>query len=178
MITTIAITASATASHTKPHLNTLCTKRLPMKTLIVCESWHHGNTKKIADVMASVLHAEVIRPDDVKVEALADFDLIGFGAGIDRGKHYEGLLTVVDALPVLDKNAFVFSTRGSPHLGSYHRSLNDKLMERGFAIVGEFSCRGFDTNGPLRFVGGIAKGRPNEEDLQHAREFAKTLTTL
>jgi len=146
-----------------------------MKTLIVCESWHHGNTKKIADAMATVLHAEVVRPNDMNGEVLADFDLIGFGAGIDRGKHYNGLLTWVDTLPVLDKNAFVFSTRGAPRLGTYHRALNIKLAEKGFNIVGEFSCRGFDTNGPLRFIGGIAKGRPNEQDLQHAKEFAKTL---
>lgn len=149
-----------------------------MKTLIVCESWHHGNTKKIADAMATVLHAEVVRPGDVNGEALADFDLIGFGAGIDRGKHYKGLLTWVDTLPMLDKSAFVFSTRGSPRLGTYHRALNNKLAEKGFTIVGEFSCRGFDTNGPLRFIGGIAKGRPNAQDLQHASEFAKTVGTF
>jgi flavodoxin len=161
-----------------PRLNTPCTKRLPMKTLVVCVSWHHENTKKIADEIAAVLHAEVIRPGDANVEALADFDLIGFGAGIDHGKHYKGLLKWVDTLPVLDKNAFVFSTRGAPRLGSYHQVLNNKLVEKGFTIVGEFSCRGFDTNGPLRFIGGIAKGRPNEQDLQHARAFAKTLGTL
>jgi len=161
-----------------PRLNTPCTKRLLMKTLVVCVSWHHGNTKKIADEIAAVLHAEVIRPGDANVEALADFDLNGFGAGIDHGKHYKGLLKWVDTLPVLDKNAFVFSTRGAPRLGSYHQVLNNKLVEKGFTIVGEFSCRGFDTNGPLRFIGGIAKGRPNEQDLQHARAFAKTLGTL
>jgi len=149
-----------------------------MKTLIVCESWHHGNTKKIAEAMAEVLHAEIISPGDVNVEALANFDLIGFGSGIDHGKHYKGLLKRVDALPMLDKNAFVFSTRGAPRLGTYHRILNNTLAEKGFTIVGEFSCRGFDTNGPLRLVGGIAKGRPNEQDLQSAREFAKTLTSF
>jgi len=149
-----------------------------MKTLMVCESWHHGNTKKIADAMAEVLHAEIISPGDVNVEALANFDLIGFGSGIDHGKHYKGLLKCVDALPMLDKNAFVFSTRGAPRLGTYHRTLNNTLAEKGFTIVGEFSCRGYDTNGPLRFIGGIAKGRPNEQDLQRAREFAKTLITF
>ena len=149
-----------------------------MKTLIVCESWHHGNTKKIAEAMAEVLHAEIISPGDVNVEALADFDLIGFGSGIDHGKHYKGLLKCVDALPMLDKNAFVFSTRGAPRLGTYRRALKDTLAEKRFSIIEEFSCRGFDTNGPLRLVGGIAKGRPNEQDLQSAREFAKTLTSF
>ena len=53
-----------------------------MKTLIVCVSEHHGNTKKIAGAMAAVLDAEVSHPDDVNVEALGDYDLIGLGSGI------------------------------------------------------------------------------------------------
>jgi len=39
-----------------------------MKTLIVCLSVHHGNTKKIADAMAAVLDAEVIGPGDANGE--------------------------------------------------------------------------------------------------------------
>jgi len=31
-----------------------------MKTIIVCLSEHHGNTKKIAEAMAAALDAEVI----------------------------------------------------------------------------------------------------------------------
>ena len=50
-----------------------------MKTLIVCVSEHHGNTKKIAGAMAAVLDAEVSHHDDVNVEALGDYDLIGLG---------------------------------------------------------------------------------------------------
>jgi hypothetical protein len=37
---------------------------------------------------------------------------------------------------------------------------------------GEFSCLGFNTSGPLRFVGGKNKEHPNEEDLDNARKFA------
>ncbi|MGD0716759.1 MAG: flavodoxin family protein [Halobacteriota archaeon] len=146
-----------------------------MKTLIVCVSQHHGNTKKIADAMAAVLGAEVRRPDDVNVEALAEYELIGFGSGIAFGKHYQPLLRWVETLPVLDKKAFVFSTRGASRLGSQHRALKSKLEEKGLAVVGEFSCRGFDTYGLMKLVGGIARGRPNEQDLRDAEEFAKAL---
>lgn len=145
-----------------------------MKTLIVCESWHHGNTKKIADVMAAVLHAEVIRRDDVNIEALADFDLIGFGSGIYGGRHDRKLITLIENMPPMDKNVFIFSTYGI-YMKSYHNLIKKKLAEKSCKVIGEFSCPGLDTNGPLRFIGGIAKGRPNEQDLQHAEEFAKTL---
>jgi flavodoxin len=146
-----------------------------MKTLIVCVSQHHGNTKKIADAMAAVLDAEVRRPDDVNAEALAEYDLIGLGSGIAFGKHYQRLLKWVDELPSLDKKAFVFSTRGASRQGSHHRALKSKLEEKGLTVVGEFSCRGFDTYGLMKFVGGIARGRPNEQDLRNAEEFAKAL---
>ena len=32
------------------------------RVLIICVSVHHGNTKKIADVMAEVLGAEMVEP--------------------------------------------------------------------------------------------------------------------
>lgn len=36
---------------------------------------------------------------------------------------------------------------------------------------GTFTCRGFDTFGPFRLIGGIAKGHPNEKELEKARAF-------
>ena len=146
-----------------------------MKTLIVCLSEHHGNTKKIADAMAAVLHAEVVSPSDLNVAALGGYDLIGFGSGIAFGKHYKGLLKWVDGLPLDNKKAFVFSTRGASRLGPQHDALKRQLEGKGVTIVGEFSCRGFDTYGLTKLVGGIAKGRPNEQDLRDAQEFAKSL---
>ena len=149
-----------------------------MKTIIVCLSEHHRSTKKIAEAMAAVLDAEVISPGEANGAALGGYELIGFGSGIAFGKHYKGLLTRVDALPVLDKNAFIFSTRGRKTLGSYHRALKGQLEGKGLTIVGEFSCRGFDTYGPLlKLIGGIARGQPNEHDLRDAQEFARGLKT-
>ena len=69
----------------------------------------------------------------------------------------------------------MFSTRGSPRGGSHHAALKRKLEEKGLTVVGEFSCRGFDTYGLMKLVGGIARGRPNEQDLRDAEGFAKAL---
>jgi len=49
------------------------------------------------------------------------------------------------------------------------------LDEKGLTVVGEFSCRGFDTYGPMKLIGGIARGRPSAQDLHDAEEFAKAL---
>ena len=146
-----------------------------METMIICYSYHHGNTKKIADVMAEALNAEVVDPHDVNAEMIDTFDLIGFGSGIAFGKHYKQIRDMVDTLPVCHKNAFIFSTRGGPRLGRYHDTLRAQLEKKGWKIIGEFSCRGFDTYGITKLWGGVAKGRPNEQDLRDAEEFARGL---
>lgn len=145
-----------------------------MRSIIICVSVHHGNTEKVARAMAEVLGAEVVEPEEV--ESLHDYDLVGFGSGIYFERHHRRLLSFVDRLPTLEgKRAFVFSTRGTGPAKFYHRPLRKKLLEKGFRIVGEFSCKGLDTVGPLKLFGGINKGRPNEEDLRRAREFAEGL---
>jgi len=48
-------------------------------------------------------------------------------------------------------------------------------LEKGFDVIKEFSCKGFDTVGPFKFIGGISKGRPNEKDLENAKNFARSL---
>lgn len=48
-------------------------------------------------------------------------------------------------------------------------------MSKGYVIVDEFGCLGFNTNSFLKFFGGMNKGRPNAEDLRHAEEFAQNL---
>ena len=84
-----------------------------MKTLIICFSYHHKNTEKIASVFAKTLDAEVKTPSEVDPNGLSDYDLIGFGSGISFGNHYKELLDLVDKLPAVNnKKAFIFSTSG------------------------------------------------------------------
>ena len=42
-------------------------------------------------------------------------------------------------------------------------------------MLGAFSCKGYDTFGPFKLVGGIAKGHPDERDLENARAFYRQL---
>ena len=37
--------------------------------------------------------------------------------------------------------------------------------------MGSFGCKGYDTFGPFKLVGGIARGRPDETDLKNACQF-------
>ena len=84
-----------------------------MKTLVICISVHHGNTRKIAQAMAEVLDADVLEPANIDVTTLDKYDLVGFGSGIYGWKHHNSLLNLVDKLPHTNKKAFIFSTRGN-----------------------------------------------------------------
>ena len=85
------------------------------------------------------------------------------------------LLEFVDNLPNMNKNAFIFSTRGAGPKASYHGALRKRLLAKGLKILGEFSCKGWDTYALLKLFGGINKGHPDKEDLMKAERFAKSL---
>ncbi len=53
--------------------------------------------------------------------------------------------------------------------------LRESLEAKGYIVAGEFSCAGWNTNMFLRYIGGVNKGRPNEDDLEKARMFIKDL---
>ena len=145
------------------------------KSVIVCTSVAHGNTRKIADALAGVLDADVVSPDDADLEGA---ELVGFGSGIYLGKFHADLLNFIDSLPQQNgRRAFVFATSGLPEsrLFRYSARIVDALESKGFEVVAGFSSRGFDTYGPFKLVGGIRKGRPNAEDLASARAFAEHL---
>ncbi len=53
-----------------------------MKTLIICFSYHHKNTEKIASVFAKTLEAEVKSPAQVDPNTLGGYDLLGLVQGL------------------------------------------------------------------------------------------------
>jgi len=160
-----------------------------MKSLLVLFSYHHNNTEKIANVFVKVLDAQIKTPQQINPEELQEYSLVGFGSGIYGGKHHKLLLDLADKLPqVTNRKAFIFSTCGAPmkfmeldkaeftrYVAKNHSPLREKLQSKGYMIVDEFSCAGFNTNSINKLFGGINKGRPNAEDLKHAEEFAQNL---
>ena len=150
-----------------------------MKHLLILFSYHHKNTEKIATVIAKVLDAQIKAPQQIQIEELQEYNLIGFGSGIYDEKHHKLLLDLADELPqVTNRKAFIFSTSaimGKDKVAKDHSLLREKLESKGYVIVDEFACKGFNTNSFLKYFGGMNKGRPNAEDLKHAEEFAQNL---
>lgn len=155
------------------------TSAMVTKCFIIVCSYHHNNTAKIANEFSKVLHAQIKTPKQVITEELKEYDLIGFGSGIDSDRHYKPLLDVVDMLPEANKKlGFIFSTsatQGEAKVAKDHSLLRQKLQSKGYIIVGEFSCKGFNTNSFLKYFGGMNKGKPDSEDLKHAEEFALSM---
>lgn len=144
------------------------------KVLIICQSIHHGNSMKIAKAIGEVLHAEIKKPNEVK--SISGYDLIGFGSGIYNGKHHESLFDFLVPLDIQNnKKVFIFSTASFKFM-KMHKALRKKLVSKGFDIMGEFMCKGFmDYKFLKHFFGGLNKKRPNNKDIEDAKQFAENL---
>ena len=126
-----------------------------MRAVVVYISIHKGNTRKIGEIIAERLGARLIKAAEADVKDLLNYDLLGFGSGIYLGRNHVDLLKLLDRFPkVEDKYAFIFSTSALPKIPiihDYHRALRKRLLRKGFEILGEFTCRGYSTHGPLSF---------------------------
>lgn len=146
-----------------------------MKTAIVYASVHHGNTKKLLDEIVKA-DPEVVLIDAVgeKTADLSGYDRIGIASGIAYGKYYPQMLAfLAENLPE-NKQVFFIHTGGAPHERDCYaaKAIAD---ERHCRTLGIFRCKGFDTFGPFRLIGGIAKGHPDAGELAGAVAFYRSL---
>ncbi|MCJ7666219.1 MAG: flavodoxin [Actinobacteria bacterium] len=141
-----------------------------MKTLIIYHSEHHGNTIKIAKAMAEKVGADIVKAENINPRDFDIYDTVGFGSGVYNGRLHSELSEIIGKLPKQEnKKAFIFSTTGSKTYSSMaHNRFKPELIDKGFAIIGEFSCLGFDT---ALTEEGINKGRPDRHDIKDAEDF-------
>jgi flavodoxin len=160
--------------------------QIPLKSLVIVFSYHHNNTEKIAHAIARVLDAPVTTPQQVSPKEVAEYDLVGFGSGIYSATFDSSILALARRLPEANgKRAFLFSTYGAPafavnrdFLEKNHRQVREILQARGYTVMSEFACAGWNTNSFLKYFGGINKGRPDTGDLSNAEAFAKGLREM
>ena len=145
-----------------------------MKTLIICVSTHQANTQKIAQIIAEPLEAVLLEPEDVDINTLKDYDLIGFGSGVYLGRFYKRLRNFIKQLSMLPgKKVFLFGTYG--HGEMPFKPMEKLLLKKVCTIVGKFSCLGYNTFFLSRFLGRVNMGKPDTADQQRARKFAESL---
>lgn len=148
-----------------------------MNTLIIYASIHHNNTKRVAEAIGEVLDSDPVSFSNIEKEDIKKADLVGFGSGIYFRKFHKELIKLAKDLPkIKNKKAFLFSTSGIKADIPFHRPhahFKSILEGKGFNIVGEFNCPGYDTFGFLKYIGGIHKERPNKKDVENAKDFGK-----
>jgi flavodoxin len=142
-----------------------------MNVLIIYKSYHRMNTEKVAKAMAEAMNATLKKVGEVGSEDLAGYDLIGIGSGIYAGKYHKSLFKLIEKIPRLEKDVFLFHTAGGPE-EKYDQPMKELLMKKGARVLGEFRCPG--AAGLLGFTW-ANKGHPDEQDLENARAFAKGL---
>ncbi|MEA3429708.1 MAG: flavodoxin family protein [Nanoarchaeota archaeon] len=137
-----------------------------------------NNTLKIAEAITSVLklkhEVNLIPVNKATDKDFIDADMIGFASGINAFDFEKPIKEFVTKLKSSDKKVFIISTSASGKT-SYHSKFKKILTNKSFNLVGEFTCKGFTKWGPFKLIGGIAKDRPNEEDFDKAKEFAKSI---
>lgn len=154
-----------------------------VRSLVIVFSYHHHNTEKIARAIAGVLGAEIRTPQEILPEQLWDYDLIAFGSGIYSGSFGQPMLSLADRLSFAHgKKAFLFSTYGAPavavtrdFVADNHEEMRGKLRIKGYEVIGDFGCAGWNTNRFLSYFGGLNKGRPDAGDLTNAEAFAREM---
>lgn len=145
-----------------------------MKTAIIYYSKHHGNTKKLLDAIAETGDVTLLDVADSKNVNLEEYDLIGMASGIYYQSFHDSVLQCVkERLPKYSK-VFLVYTYGIKR-DSYTAAAMRAVKLKGGDILGSYGCRGFDTFGPFKLVGGIAKGHPDEDDVAGVKTFFKKL---
>lgn len=145
-----------------------------MKTAIVYYSKHHGNTRKLLDAIAQKHDITLIDVTQSPAVDLSAYDRIGFASGIYYSKFHKSLLKfVAEQLPE-GKPTFFLYTYGAEKAG-YTEAISAAVRKRHAEILGAFGCFGFNTFGPFKLIGGIAKGHPDQKDLVNALAFYEGL---
>ncbi len=146
-----------------------------MITAIVYYSKHHGNTKKLLDAIASsdpdVTLIDVTEHPDAD---LSSFDRVGLASGIYYTSFAKQILTFADARLPEGKDVFYIYTHGAPK-GGFLKTIREIADRKHCRELGSYHCLGFDTFGPFKLVGGIAKGHPDADEIAAAVRFWQEL---
>lgn len=145
-----------------------------MKTAIVYYSKHHGNTRQLLDAIAKEHDVTLIDVTAQPQTDLTEFDRVGFASGIYYSKFHKTLLQYAQEHLPQGKDVFFLYTYGAEKKG-YTDAISQVASKHQCKVLGSYGCFGFNTFGPFKLVGGIAKNHPNQDDLKGAVRFYEGL---
>lgn len=145
-----------------------------MNTAILYCSRHHGNTKKLLDAIAQRHPVTLIDASAAPCPDLSVYDRIGLASGVYYSGFDPSIRKAAESLPA-GKQVFFLYTCGSLK-GDPTRALARLVEARGSRVAGWYGCLGYDTFGPFRLIGGLAKGHPTPEEVEQAVRFYESLS--
>ena len=145
-----------------------------MKTAILYYSEHHGNTKKLLDAIAAKNDVDLIDVTKAGSADLAGYDRIGLASGVYYTSFAKPLLAYARERLPEGTPVFYIYIHGAPK-GDFLGAVRKVTEAKGCKELGAYRCMGFDTFGPFKLVGGIAKGHPTEEEIAGAVAFYESL---
>lgn len=145
------------------------------KAIIFCYSKHHGNTRKISEAIKNSCGVKLVTIPCGELPDLKGFELVGFSSGIYMSDFAQQMYELLDDLKGLDgRDCFTIYTSGSAS-DKLDRAFVQKLKSKGANLVGRFNCRGYNTYGLFKLIGGRHKGHPDSKDIETAVLFYKNL---
>ena len=145
-----------------------------MKTAIVYYSKHHGNTKKLLNAIAAAADVDLIDVTAGRDADLSGYDRIGFASGIYYSSFAKQIIAYAEKKLPDEKPVFFIYTHGAPK-GDFLKGIRAVTQKKNCPEIGEFRCQGYDTFGPFKLVGGIAKGHPTADEIHKAEAYSQNL---
>ena len=144
------------------------------KAVIIYASTHHGSTQKLAEAIASQYDIDLVDATKRQTADLSEYDLIGFASGIDFGKFYESVEQFLDNNLPENKRVFFLYTCARVS-NRFTETIKTAVHKKNAIILGEYGCRGFNTYGPWKMIGGMNKGHPSAKEIQDALLFTESI---
>lgn len=145
------------------------------KIVIVYSSTHHGNTYKLVKAISDKHNIEIVDATKQSTVNLDGYDVIGFASGIDFGKFYESVENFArENLP--DKKQVFFLYTCAMDRSGFTDSMRAIVSQKEGIVLGEYGCKGYNTYGPWKMIGGMNKKHPTEDEIRAAVTFFEKIT--
>lgn len=142
------------------------------QNVIIYASVHHHNTEKVVKYIAPEIQADVINILKTPEPDISRYDHIIFASGIYFNQIHKSQLSYIEGTAFEGRKTAVLYTCGM-HYKEFAKPVEKLLKSRGADYIGSCYCRGYDTFGLLKKIGGIAKKHPNQIDFDKMLEAAR-----
>jgi len=165
--------------------------------ILICYFSNTGNTEKVAQNIAEGLETETVelkKVEDADPLILKNYDLVVLGSGIYGGKLNKKVLDFMKQVSEYPpKFAFFNTHQSATSYQKVFKRIRTKLEENESKVIGEFDCVGENLGMPKETILGMLEklppeerkrqeakiketvGHPNEQDLENAKAFGKSL---